>query len=380
MTARSLHASVIISNYNYASFLGAAIESVLGQSYPAVEVIVVDDGSTDESPDVIARYAGQVTPIFTDHSGQLSAFNAGVDTARGDVIYFLDADDLFVPETVERTISFFDVPGTTSKVHWPLTFIDEFGRPRGDVVPDKRLGAGDLRDFVLENGPDSYVSPPTSGNAWARSLIEEQFPIATSGRSSEIGFFIDIYLSMFAPFHGRVERFDEPLGSYRVHGENWYSQGVLDDATLDRFIQGYEARCEALAAYCRERGLPVDPSRWQGKSWSHQFWLTRREIVRAVPAHASFALIDDQTLWNEVGEGRGLIRFLERDGLYYGPPEDDAAAFVELDRIRALGVDRVVIAWCSFWWLDEYPSFAEYLETNCRRTFESTRLIVYEFR
>jgi glycosyltransferase involved in cell wall biosynthesis len=90
-------ASVIIASYNYGRFLGDAIESALAQTYAPVEVIVVDDGSTDESRNVIARVGDRVQSILKANGGQASAWNAGFAASAGDVVLFLDADDLYRP-------------------------------------------------------------------------------------------------------------------------------------------------------------------------------------------------------------------------------------------------------------------------------------------
>jgi len=75
--------SIIIDNYNYGRFLGEAIDSALAQTYPHVEVIVVDDGSTDNSREVIAKYGDRIIPVLKENGGQASAFNAGLLRPRG---------------------------------------------------------------------------------------------------------------------------------------------------------------------------------------------------------------------------------------------------------------------------------------------------------
>src|SRR5687767_6151914 len=83
--------SIIIDNYNYARFLPAAIDSALGQTYPNTEVIVVDDGSTDTSREVIRSYGGRVVPVLKENGGMMSAYNAGFSVSRGEVVVFLDS-------------------------------------------------------------------------------------------------------------------------------------------------------------------------------------------------------------------------------------------------------------------------------------------------
>ena len=89
--------SVVIPNFNYASFVGAAIDSALNLDWPAVEVIVVDDGSTDSSRDVLAGYGGRIVTILQANAGQLVACNKGFAASRGDIVIFLDSDDLLHP-------------------------------------------------------------------------------------------------------------------------------------------------------------------------------------------------------------------------------------------------------------------------------------------
>src|SRR5688572_3590972 len=90
--------SIVINNYNYGRFLAASIDSALGQTYPRTETIVVDDGSTDDSREVIQRYAGRVRAILKANGGQASAVNTGFAACQGEVVIFLDSDDMLLPD------------------------------------------------------------------------------------------------------------------------------------------------------------------------------------------------------------------------------------------------------------------------------------------
>src|SRR5436190_3657160 len=108
--------SVIVNNFNYGRFLPQAIDSALGQTYPRLEVIVVDDGSTDNSREVISRYGSRIRPVLKSNGGQASALNAGFAASRGDVVLFLDADDILDPAAVANAVPLFAEEGI-SKVH-----------------------------------------------------------------------------------------------------------------------------------------------------------------------------------------------------------------------------------------------------------------------
>jgi glycosyltransferase involved in cell wall biosynthesis len=100
--------SVIIPTYNCARYLPEAIDSALAQTYRDFEIIVVDDGSTDNTQEVLARYGDQIRVIRQSNQGRGAARNTGILAARGEYIAFLDADDLWVPQKLERQVPLFD--------------------------------------------------------------------------------------------------------------------------------------------------------------------------------------------------------------------------------------------------------------------------------
>jgi glycosyltransferase involved in cell wall biosynthesis len=99
--------SVVIPTYNYGRFISMAIDSALGQTLPPMEIIVVDDGSTDDTAEVCARYGGKIRYIRKENGGPSSARNAGIAAATGDLIALLDADDRWLPEKLALQIPFF---------------------------------------------------------------------------------------------------------------------------------------------------------------------------------------------------------------------------------------------------------------------------------
>jgi len=97
MTLAAIQFSVIVPNYNNAATLARAIESILGQDHPAHEIIVIDDGSKDESAAVVARFGTRVRYIFQENAGVSAARNHGARVATGNWLAFLDADDIYLP-------------------------------------------------------------------------------------------------------------------------------------------------------------------------------------------------------------------------------------------------------------------------------------------
>jgi glycosyltransferase involved in cell wall biosynthesis len=334
-------------------------------------VVVVDDGSTDDSREVIARYRDSVVAVLKPNGGQASAFNTGFDRSRGEVVVFLDADDRLAPSAVERAVAV--LAGTAAaKVHWPLRIIDAEGRPQPRVIPEEPLPEGDLRQRVLKNGPFSHVCSPTSGNAWPRAFLERVLPVP----EQEYAILADCYLLDLAALYGTVARVNEPQGEYRVHGANrfWFSF----DEQLRRHAEMPARHRELLARHARKLGLDADPDGWSVDPWWQSLRAASEEITSVVPPGESFVLIDDCQWGMDRLDGRRAIPFLERQGEYAGRPSGDAEAIGELERLRGDGARFVVVGWPAFWWLDSYPGFARHLDTHFRPAAASDRLKAFD--
>jgi glycosyltransferase involved in cell wall biosynthesis len=217
--------SVIITNFNYARFLEHAIESAIAQSYGPVEIIVVDDGSTDDSAAIIRGYGDRVIPVFKQNGGQASAFNAGLARSHGEIVIFLDADDVLLPDIVHRVTRAFAANPTAAKVHYRMEMIDAEGQRLGVLMPEPRLSLpdGDLRERYL-SFPDDVTRMATSGNAFPAWVLRQVSPLPQ--RADKHG--ADWYLTAVTPFFGPVVSLEHVGALYRVHGSNFFHSSVLD--------------------------------------------------------------------------------------------------------------------------------------------------------
>jgi hypothetical protein len=366
--------SVVINNFNYARFLSDSIESALTQTYPSVQVVVVDDGSTDDSRQVIARYR-DVNAVLKENGGQASALNAGFAAAAGEIVVFLDADDALAPTAVAEAVVRFREPDIV-KVHWPLHEVDGDGRHTGGTVPSGELPEGDLHDVVLSEGPASHVNPPTSGNAWARSFLERILPIP----EDEYRIWADVYLLELAPLYGRLGRVVEPQGLYRLHGSNRYAGRPFAERQAHG-LELYESVCITLTEHAGRLGFDVDRENLRKGSWFHRIARSLEDLDRALPTATTFVLADeDEWGTDDLVVGRRRLPFPERDGLYDGRPASDDEAVRELERLRADGASHAVFAWPALWWLDYYGGFAQYLADHYRRVLKNERLVVFDLR
>src|SRR5262249_55818667 len=203
--------SIVITNYNYARFLPDAIDSALSQTYAPAEVVVVDDGSSDGSAKIIAGYGTRLIPVLKPNGGMASAYNAGFTASHGEIILFLDSDDSLLPSALEEVTRAFERPGC-AKVHWPLWQVDEKGARAGGIVPSHALPEGDFREATIVRGPDCYLSPPPSGNAWSRRVLQSVLPMPENAYRQHA----DTYLATLAPLFGEVRRFAPPHPQYRL--------------------------------------------------------------------------------------------------------------------------------------------------------------------
>ncbi|MBX2811929.1 MAG: glycosyltransferase, partial [Myxococcales bacterium] len=202
--------SVVICNYNYGRFLNQAIKSVLEQDYPEIEVVVVDDGSTDNSRDIIDQWGSRIISCFKENGGQVSGYNTGFQRTTGDIIIFLDADDYLELGAISTIVCAF-TPETV-KVHYRMRMVDENSYALGPVFP-KRIATGDvsslLRDGVL------YASSPGSGNAYRRSSLCKLMPLPKLSQDPHGADFYTIYgISLLGEVTLATE---QPLANYRVH-------------------------------------------------------------------------------------------------------------------------------------------------------------------
>src|SRR5215472_6651154 len=216
-TMERVMVTILINNYNYARFLPAAIDSALSQTYHPLEVVVVDDGSTDESPDIIRNYGDRVRPVFKTNGGQASAFNAGFAASRGEVICLLDADDFFFPEKTERSVSALLARPEVGWVFHPVNREDGEGRSENVPSLDKPLFI-DIRDGARRGKLPGPPGPVTSGIVMSRDLMSRILPLTEAIRITA-----DNYLIFLASALSPGIYLEEALAVQRIHDANHYT-------------------------------------------------------------------------------------------------------------------------------------------------------------
>ncbi len=238
--------SVVIDNFNYGRFLAQAIESVLGQDFPAgeVETIVVDDGSTDDSREVAGRYKDNIRLIAQKNGGQAATFATGFAAARGQVLCLLDSDDYWHKEKLSAVAERLQDPELGIVQHYQRD-VDTFGRPLRNPLadwPDRYR----LEDFL----DGRFINAATSSLAIRRSVLDQVLPVPP-----DVFYLYDDYLldhGLFVTDIGNIPRF---LGYHRIHGANNWAMNYLKPDKLESSIKQLHAFRAHLEPKLSLRGL-----------------------------------------------------------------------------------------------------------------------------
>lgn len=240
--------SVVITCYNYAKYVAGAIDCALGQSYPNKEVIVVNDGSEDDSLAVIARYADRVRLIDQPNLGAFAAYNRGFAASSGEIVIFLDADDLLEPDALSRVAAVWSE--ACVKVQFDLTIIDAEGRDLGRKFCnyDASYDVSRVEQSFRRTG--TYRWPVTVGNAYSRRFVSEVFPLRR-------GDYPDGLLNTIAPVYGAVITIPSALGRYRIHGGNLWSNTGSDFERLPKRIALRREEVRMMEAHAHKRSVAL---------------------------------------------------------------------------------------------------------------------------
>jgi len=222
--------SVVIPVYNQGHYLAAAIESVLGQDYEPLELVVVDDGSTDSSSDVLRGYSDRITIIRQPNRGAANALNRGIDAAQGELVCWLSADDQFRPGKIGAQVAAFAADADLWLCATGYDVVDA----RDRLI--RRLPEPSWRH------PDAFVAVfwqnPINGSSVMvrREVFDRLGSFDTTLRADVDG---EMWLRI-AP-HGRIGQIDGSYLRYRVHDRSLSANRALMVESMTRVRVPYVA-------------------------------------------------------------------------------------------------------------------------------------------
>lgn len=292
--------TVLIDTFNHQRFIEQALTSVLEQDFPAaeMEILVVDDGSTDRTPEIIRRFEPRVRLIRKQNGGQASAFNAGIPEAHGEIVAFLDGDDWWARNKLSRVVETMANDREIGIVGHGIVTVHADGQQETEILLDGfRFCANGIEGVRLLQRRGSFLG--TSRMTIRRMLVQEigHIPEAITIQADE-------YLFTVAAVLAVAQIIPEPLTYYRIHDANAFQLSSFDPERIRR----KQAALASLAAGLSERleGLGVAPN-------------VRKEIVEIIHANA-----DQFRLMNGSG---WPWETLKTEWKIYGVLHPDAAVF-----------------------------------------------------
>lgn len=259
----TLSVTILINTYNYARFLGRAIESALQQEYagPRVQIFVVDDGSTDDTARVVRRYADRIRYLAKNNGGQASALNVGFLEAEGDIVCLLDGDDYFYPGKVQLVVDAFRCRPEVGLVYNEFDIVNSAGTSLEKVCPEPTWTgyrvplskvSDQLRSLILLGHPWTCI---TSAISVRRSVVaDHQVPEDVFPHSP------DLFLGLVLPFMTEVAIVETSGTAYVYHGEN---VGLFRSSALNRAL--YKQQMDYIRRFVEEH-FAVHFLRYGGRS------------------------------------------------------------------------------------------------------------------
>jgi glycosyltransferase involved in cell wall biosynthesis len=243
--------SVLIDTYNHERFIEEAVSSVLTQDFPAAgrEILVVDDGSTDRTPEILGKFTSQIRLLRKPNGGQASAFNHGIPHCRGGIVAFLDGDDWWAPNKLSAVVDAFAADPAVGLVGHSITEVLASGARRSELVRDSphfRIdSAAGARIFRLRK---SFLG--TSRMAFRAELLRRIGPVPET-----LVIEADEFLFTLGAFFSEVLLLREPLTFYRLQGQNLYQLSDHDLSFLRRKYDVLLALADALRLRFVEEGV-----------------------------------------------------------------------------------------------------------------------------
>ncbi len=225
--------SILISNHNYGAYLDDAIESSLQQTYDKLEVVICDDGSTDNSRCILERYRSldqRIRVVYQANGGQSLALNAAFNKSTGDIICLLDADDIFKVNKVQHIVHAFATTPNSGLAVNAMLIVDAAREPLGEIPFLHQLPSGWQGPSLCLNAPHFLPAiPPSSGLSLHRSVAKAIFPLPSELKANSDG-----VIQVLAPMMTPIVALRAPLSEYRIHGRNTAAVSTFTEDKLKK--------------------------------------------------------------------------------------------------------------------------------------------------
>ncbi len=222
--------SVLIDTYNHERFIEQAIVSVLEQDFPAAEreIIVVDDGSTDRTPEIVKKFEPRVRLLRKENGGQASAFNAGIPECKGEIVAFLDGDDWWAPNKLTRVAQVMATDQSVGIVGHGIINVQRDGREQAEILREGfHFQASTIEGARLFRRRGAFLG---TSRMTIRADLLRRIGLVPEG----IAIQADEYFFTLAAVLAGAQILPEALTYYRLHEENSFQLASYDPEKLRR--------------------------------------------------------------------------------------------------------------------------------------------------
>jgi len=245
------YVSVLIDTYNHERFIERAITSVLEQDMPmdGVEILVVDDGSADRTPEIARRFEPRVRLLQKSNGGQASAFNAGIPECHGEIVAFLDGDDWWAPQKLRRVLEAMKQDPEAGIIGNGITEVLENGDEHSEVLHETpRFRIDSLQGAQIFRRRKSQLG--TSRMTVRADILRKILPVPES-----IVIEADEYIFTLAAALSVALILGEPLTFYRIHAGNLFQLSEFNKESILRKQKSIEILAQALSERLSRLGL-----------------------------------------------------------------------------------------------------------------------------
>jgi hypothetical protein len=296
MSDRAPQVSAVIPTYNCAPYIGQAIDSVLNQTYTNCEIIVVDDGSKDNTPLVLEKYGDRIRYIYQQNQGVSVARNRGIELARGEFVAFLDADDFFFFDKIAAQMAVFAAQPNIGIVHSGWRLVNSKGEPLRDVKPWENIPKLDLEMWL--RWKPVLPSAMVFRRSWLQRAggFDPRFPPAE-----------DTDLALRLALMGcETAWLKQVTVGYRQHEQSAMHKGLPQANSLAAVIDNFFAKPEVpdkirllerqikystlvwIAWYLHRTGHPVEMAQFLQRSWHYTPYLPVETVINWADCFAEF--------------------------------------------------------------------------------------------
>lgn len=390
--------TIVIPTYNRAGYLKQSLQSALDQRDEEVRVVVLDNASTDTSRDVVAAIAG--TPVryerFPVNAGLLGNFLRVRQFCSTEYVCILQDDDYLAPGFAASATAALREHPSAAFAYSRVTLIDSCGA----VIEADDARCTDAAGLVT--GRD-YLERIVDGENWVIHLSSTMFRTAALDRCGWFDAPHGVSSLDFNAYFRLAARFDlyaltdaltrvrhHPQQDHRSHAPAMGAMAMLAER-IDAASFLFEATPEDsqyrewLARRVRDLNrrrstLVADAVSGIDEAWEERLRVVRLELDALISHSARTAIVADDSQLDSLSNRLRALPFTERDGEYWGPPGSDAHAIEELERLRALGAEYLVVAWPALWLLDFFKGFRAHLSATYPCLADNSRLAVFDLR